>query len=405
MEQEKIIRKTRSYSINVAGGKVDSLRLQEDLKTVIRAYEDGKVGIAGRIGEGDDGALLTEAQKKLAQNISYPCVLSEGVVREEDASTPIIPEKEFVRTVKRLIDRLNARFPDFIFSNKINMEELETEYSNGRGTRLKYKGNNLILSLVIKEKTSANIMDLDYSLSQKSYDEEAILSDVGKLLNVYGNKVPFPEEELPVVIETSVVQYALSHIVAELYVSGSSLFNGKLGQKIFDEKVNLLIDRSPENRENIPFFDAEGTINPDDKFYFIKEGVLCGLATYKRSAQSFSLPLSGSAGAEFDSVPSFGFGGIKAETGGVKLSQVVKGKAIYIAVAPGGDMTPDGVIATPVMLAYLYDNGKLVGTLSDFGISASIFDLLGKDLIAVAENDVFSFKKEDVIVAHVKIDR
>ena len=35
MEQEKIINRETSYSVNVAGGKVDSLRVKEDLKTVI----------------------------------------------------------------------------------------------------------------------------------------------------------------------------------------------------------------------------------------------------------------------------------------------------------------------------------------------------------------------------------
>ena len=70
MEQEKIINRETSYSVNVAGGKVDSLRVKEDLKTVIRGYEDCKIGVAGRIGEGEDNALLEEAKAKLSQNIA-----------------------------------------------------------------------------------------------------------------------------------------------------------------------------------------------------------------------------------------------------------------------------------------------------------------------------------------------
>ncbi|MDE7093745.1 MAG: hypothetical protein K2O52_02420, partial [Oscillospiraceae bacterium] len=73
MEHEKLTIKETSYSVNIAGGKVDSLRVKQDLKTVIRVYEDGKIGIAGRIGEGDDKALFEEAKEKLAQNIAYPC--------------------------------------------------------------------------------------------------------------------------------------------------------------------------------------------------------------------------------------------------------------------------------------------------------------------------------------------
>lgn len=61
MEHEKLTIKETSYSVNVSGSKVDSLRVKQDLKTVIRVYDDGKIGVAGRIGEGDDGALLEEA--------------------------------------------------------------------------------------------------------------------------------------------------------------------------------------------------------------------------------------------------------------------------------------------------------------------------------------------------------
>lgn len=405
MEQEKIIDVTRSYSVNIAGGRVDSLRIREDKETVIRVYEDGKIGVAGAVGAADEAALAEEAKARLAQNIPYPCALAEGKVREENAVTEIIPVRAFVKTIKHLIARLNEQYPDFIFSNKINLEEVETDYRNSKGTHYNYKGNNLVSMLVIKEKASGNIMDLDYCFTQKFYDEDAVVADIGKLLNVYGNKLALPEEDLPVIIDTSVVQYALSHLIAEMYVSGSSLFNGKLGQKIFDGKVNILTDRSPDNRHNTPFFDAEGTVNEGDKFYFIKDGVFSGLITYKRSAANFNLPLSGGANADFDAVPSFGANGFKVDAGGVKLSELVKGKAIYIAVASGGDMTPDGNVATPVMLAYLYENGALVGTLSNFGISANLFDFLGKDLIGVAENDLFEVREETVLVAKFKINR
>ena len=96
MEQEKIINKSTSYSVNISGGKVDSLRITEDVKTVIRVYEDGKIGIAGRIGEGDDNALLEEAKSKLAQNIAYPCNLTENGKREVNKVKKIIPAKDYV---------------------------------------------------------------------------------------------------------------------------------------------------------------------------------------------------------------------------------------------------------------------------------------------------------------------
>ena len=58
------------------------------------------------------------------------------------------------------------------------------------------------------------------------------------------------------------------------------------------------------------------------------------------------------------------------------------------------------------MLAYLYEDGKLVGTLPEFSLSGSLFDVFGKDYLGAAENDIFSFaNKEKVLVTKLKFNR
>ena len=407
MEQERIITRSTTYSMNLAASRAESLRINEDMEKVVRVYEDGKIGVAACVGDEADENLVSRAKNALGQGIPYPCSLTEGCVRHEDGRGTILEPKDFLKTISRLTERLNKAYPDFIFSNKVMLGEEETSYTNSKGTDLSYHGNYFVLFLVIKEKASANIMDLDYSAVQSYYDEDAIVSDIGKLLNVYNNKLPLPEEELPVILSVQeVAPYALREMVAEGYMSGTSLFKGKLGEKVFDEKFSLLTDRAPGNRGCYPFFDAEGTMKEGDKFYFVKEGVFEGVATCKRTAQMFSLPLSGAASSSFDSVPAAGFGGVTVASTHANLSDIVKGKAIYVAVTSGGDMTPDGTLGLPVMLAYLYEDGKLVGTLPEFSLSASIFDVFGKDFAGAAENDIFSFaNKEKVLVTKFRVNR
>ena len=402
MEQEKLTYKETSYSVSISGGKVDSLRVNENLKTVIRVYEDGKIGVAGAIGECDEKALLQEAKSKLAQNIAYPCNLTENGKREVDRLKEIIPPEDYVKTIKKLIARLNKCYPDFVFSNKINMGEEEIVYENSKNTKFVYRGSDIGGALVIKDKASANIMDLGYGFVKNSYDEDKIVSDIGKLLKVYHNKVEMPKEDLPVIINTmEVVRYGADHMVAEMYESGSSLLSGKLGQKIFNEKVSILTDRGNQER-SLPFFDAEGVVNENDKFYFVKNGVFSGLATYKRSAANFNLPLSGGGYAPFDEVPQPSFVGFKMENTD-SLKNLVKGRAIFVWETSGGDVTPDGTVGLPVQLAYLYEDGKLLGRLPEFGIQGNISDFLGKDFIGVARDDTFAFSDDSVLVAKFKI--
>lgn len=406
MENEKIIEKSTGYGLNIAGSKVDSLRLKEDLQTVVRVYGNGQIGVAGRKGECADKELFEEAESNLSKNIAYPCLLSEGGNRSVDIRKTVIPAGEFVKTIKKLMARLEKTYPDFIFANKIKMDEREISYRNSKGADYFYANRMLTVALTIKEKSSANIMDLFYGATVGKYNEDEIVEDIGKLLNVYGNKLAMPEEDLPVIINyADALQYALSHLTAEMYSSGASLFNGKLGEKVFDGKVNVFSDRAPADDKLTAFFDAEGVVNENDKFYYVKDGVLCGLATYKRSAQTLNLPLSGGGYAEFDGVPSASFEGVTIGETAKSLKDIVKGKAIHVCYCSGGDMTPDGTLGIPVQLAYLYDNGKLVGTLPEFSVSANIFDLLGKDFCGVAKDDVFSCGQDTVIVGKFKINR
>ena len=165
--------------------------------------------------------------------------------------------------------------------------EEETFYTNSRGTDFSYRGNYFVLDIVIKAKSSANIMDLYYGAIQSYYNEDAIVEDIGKLLNVYNKKLPLPEEELPVILSVQeAAPYALREMTAEGYMSGTSLLKGRLGEKVFNEKFSLLTDRAPRNRGCYPFFDAEGTEKEGDKFCFVKEGGCEGLATRKRTAQA-----------------------------------------------------------------------------------------------------------------------
>ncbi len=405
MEKQKLVDGTRSFAATLAAGEVASLRMNEDETTVIRCYRDGCVGIAGRIGEGDDAELENQACAALAQRIPYPSSLCGGDTRHEDFSREIIAEKDFLGTVKHLAARLKKTFPDFIFSDKIFLENAFAEYKDSAGTDYRFADSVFCAGLMIKSVKSANIMDLSYGARRNYYDEDAVIADISALLDVYQVKLPMPEERIPIIIDSSAVIYILEHLTAELYSGGASIFAGKIGQKIFADDVSILLDRTPGKNPAVAFFDDEGVTLPDDKFYFVKDGVFSGLATYRRTAAALNLPLSGCGYAKFDGVPvCSNFRSIEMETGGKKLSQVLKGRGIYVSVTSGGDMTPDGNIAMPVMLAYLYDNGKLIGTLPEFGISGNVFDILGKNLVAVAKNDIFRFKEENVIVSYFNID-
>ena len=65
------------------------------------------------------------------------------------------------------------------------------------------------------------------------------------------------------------------------------------------------------------------------------------------------------------------------------------GKSVYVIIASGGDVTPEGRYASPVQMAYLMEDGKLAGRLPNLNISGEFFDIFGKDYVGSVHNVPF----------------
>jgi len=72
-----------------------------------------------------------------------------------------------------------------------------------------------------------------------------------------------------------------------------------------------------------------------------------------------------------------------------------------IAIASGGDFTPDGKFATPVQVSYLTDGVKLLGRLPELTIKGSLFDFFGRDFIGVSSDKLYLSGNERMLVTRL----
>ncbi len=404
MKTEKIINKTTSKCINVVASKVESLRINNDLENTVRVYDKGTIGVDGRLGNADFSEMETAAKTKLAQGIAYPETHEEAKTISIDTTKQIFGEKDFIPKMSSLLDRLAKENPEFLFSNKIMLNSTETVYENSDGAALSYKGNQFMLSLAIKYKGSANIMDEFYGCEDDCFDEDKICRDVKMQCDAFLRNLPqIDEDEVTVIGNFEPFQYAIQHFIADLYFNKSSILDGKLGQRVFNETLNVVVDRSPERQINIPFFDAEGVVNREYVNSVIKNGVLQTLVTTKKSAIQYDTANLGSASASYNGVPQAGMGGFDVTSTAENLAQLIKGKTIFLSNTSGGDMTPSGDISMPSIVSYLFEDGKLLGKLPEFTITGNLFDILGKDFIGVCEHGLYEFGRRKYFVYKAKL--
>ncbi|MBP5209864.1 MAG: hypothetical protein J6125_03275 [Clostridia bacterium] len=402
MEKEYIRNTNLSVAVNITGGKIDSFREVEKTTGTVRVYEKGRIGVAGCLGEPDENELTARAKEALAFGIPYPCKLDGPLELEDLREEEILPIPALIPTMQSLLDRLGEACPRFAFSNKIEMSYRKTEYRNSAGRRLVSSGRELSVGLIVQNRGSGNLFDTFLTWTGTRFDADALLANFREQYDAFYTPADIEPGRYPVIAEPSeLMARFFMHFSADLYAAGASLVSGKRGQKVFADTLSLRDDMNPATSCGVCFFDDEGCVAPDYRPTLVENGVLTGLLTTKKTAGQYGLPNLGTASSAYDGVPGIGFHRLYADPTAKTLGELVPGKAVYVVVASGGDATPDGHFATPVQMAYLMENGRLVGRLPELNIGGGFFDLFGKDYVGTVhgepwENSILSACVMDV---------
>ena len=401
MEKEFIKETQHSITLNVTAGQIDSYRELEKTTGTVRVYENGCIGVAGCLGEPDEEALTAQAKEALAFGIPYPCRLEGAAEIIETHDREIVPAAELIPVMTGFLARLGAQCPKMAFTNKISLVHWKKEYRNSLGRHLLSAGASLSIALIGQNRGSGNLMDMAFAWQGDDFDADMILAEFKRQYDAFYIPADIEAGRLPVVaMPQDLFGAGLQHFIGDLYAAGASLLSGRLGEKVFSEKLTFCDDMNPDSSFETCFFDAEGCAAKDYRPVLVENGVLKSLLTTKKTAEQYGLPNPGTADAPYDGVPSVGFHGCFLARTAESLKELVPGKAVLMIIASGGDMTPDGHFATPVQVAFLLEDGKLAGRLPGISVGGNFFDMLGKDYIGTAYD--WPFKK--VQLAAVMMD-
>lgn len=384
MKNEIISISRKETSIKLQASEINSIRVKDIERNAVRVYKDGKIGISGAVGSSSIEELTKQGIANLSSNIKYPYELESNKVDHRNYIEKQYSEKELMTLTKTILESFNNEFNDFIFSESLKTVEIDYKFTNSEGLDLRYQDAYLDFGLIVKAKKSSNLFDTFTGWQGRSFDLNKYLSTAKQQLLAERNKVDLPKNnKVPVffVSPDSLSQFLNKQLNGEIYGNKSSLFDNKIGEKLFNDKLTLIQNKDPKTSYT-SFFDLEGVTNEIDKVPLIEKGVLKRVFTDKKNAKKFKLEHTGSAIGGYDDIPSLGSTTIEPEIDSKDIKKSLNNKlAILVLVAAGGEFNADGNYATPVQASYLFDGEKLIGKLPDFNMSNDIYNMLGDDYI------------------------
>ena len=392
MKKEFITMRIKESAARVQNSEVTAVRVKDITRKGVRVYQDGKIGIAGVVGDAPEDVLLQGAMQNLNAGIAYPYPLTQNLKDHRCYNEQPMSSQELLEQAEGVLQILQKDYPDFAFSESISSIEQIVQMRNSEGLDLEYKDAVFALSLILKERATANLFDGALFCLTRDFDPDKFWDFNRSFLEAYRNKVELPEGDvLPVFMwDLSVLQSFLGRALhGERFARGSSLFSGKLGEQLFAEKVTIELNRDPATRIK-PFFDTEGVVIPNDRLALVENGRLTAVLADKKTADTYGLAHTGAATGDYDDPPTIDGahgGSLSFKTDSEDIAAVLQGRpAVFALLCSGGDFTADGSFATPVQVSFLFDGERLVGKLPEFAVRSNLFRMLGEDYIGTFEN-------------------
>ena len=402
MKKEFITVSEKETVLRIQACKIEAVRSKDIVKKGVRVYEGGKIGISGAVGDISDDVLVERAVENLATNIAYDYELESNITEARNYNKNPMTAKTLIDHTESILEELRTNYSDFDFFENVGIREKKVEMRNTEGLHLTYEDAMFSLSLVLKEKGGPNVFDGFLVYQGRTFDRDAFWRQNHEILNAYRTKVSLPEgEKLPVfMLNFDVLTYLLGRSLnGENYATGSSLFKGKLGETLFDSRVNVY-QWGDSKAIFEPFFDSEGCLTKGDKLPLIENGKLNSVFTDKRVAKLYNLPHTGAASGEYDGMPTLFMPPLRLDVDTTDIQKTLGGQlAVLVVIAAGGDFTTDGDFASPVQVAFLFDGKNILGKLPEFGVRSNLYKLLGEDYIGTFENPLY-FTEDSVIHGH-----
>jgi len=410
MNIEKYVTHYVENAVKIVQTEISSVRKKDIEKTSVRLYDGVNMGVAGALGKCDEEVLYERAEKSLKLNIPYPYSPAAANEREEHFESDLQDELVLLEETADILERLREQQPKFSFSHIFKSSKLESMIENDLGLKLKSCRESVSLALVVKDKSSSNIIDAVTGYEGRRFNKKGFLDLTSMICDAFSNQIDeFTDGTYPVVFSSDDGTYLkkmYESLHGMLFGSGSSLLSGKIGQKVFSPDFTLYQTRRAADGFSGAFFDYEGTFNSDERFALIEDGVLIAPYTDKKTASTFKLPLTGAAGGEYDGLPELGFPLLKIKESERTAKQLLNDRmGIFILIASGGDFTPDGHFASPVQLAFLFDGERFLGRLPELSVSSSLQEMFGRDFAGVSRDDMFELENTKVTVMNMSVER
>lgn len=379
---------SESTQITFEAGELKSSLVEETSGVALRALVDGRVGFTASSGRSDPAILVerTVASARFGEplDLTLPGQLPAAEISTFDPTLSEVPLERLVAIGREIIAILHAADPDGKIDVDIERTSGRSWLHNSAGARVDQTASGLYISmsmervrgddvLMVGDGTAATGLTDDYRAVAERVASRVVSANKGASIDSGRMPVLFTPSGSILLLLPLLMALNGQHVQR-----GTSPLANRLGEQIMDPRLTLWDDPTLPGRPASAAYDDEGV--PTRRKALIREGVAETFLYDLKTAALMGTESTGNGARSLFSLPSPSTANLVLEAGDKPLADMVAsishGLLVDELLGLGQGNPLSGAFSNPVGLAYVIEDGEIVGRVKDVTLAGNVYDVL-----------------------------
>ena len=396
-EQVEVVNlQSEKTTVDYEANQLKTCTITETKGTAVRVIRKGRLGFAASSDEKAMEKLAVNALESAAYgdqaNFSLPATQPAPAVHTFDQAIAGLSISRLVEMGKEILDLVLCVEPQARCNISLERSLVSSNICNHTGLDISFKTSPLALGFEIDRIEGNDVLILYDQLGTTLWEETYLdfARRLVKKLEQARTITTIRPGRMPVLFAPAgalALGLPLSRgLNGKEVFKGTSPMKGKIGEKLFDEKITILDDGTIDGKFASAAYDDEGV--PHRRNVLLEKGVLKGFIYDLKTAAQSRVDSTGNAARSLFNPPEPALTNFVIQPGETPLKDILAGIDQGILVEDllgiGQGNIISGAFSNPLALAFKIEKGEIVGRVKDLSIAGNIYDLL-KNVAAISQ--------------------
>jgi len=385
-----------SMSVSFEDNRLKEITAHQSRGVGLRVIHEGRIGFAATTDLRDPARLveMAEASVRFGDEAEFDLPGAAEVAPPEtwDDDIPAVTPEQMVEMGRAGLEMSRAANPDYLFSGGVGRSVHSQRLLNTAGLDHEFSSTHMGASAYIQEVSDDGMLGV-YETRGRGRRIDGLLDLTRTALDKAAQSariVQVQRERMPVLFTAKALGTLLGPLGVALngkhVLKGSSVLRGREGEQILDPRISVVDDPTVPHSPGACALDDEGT--PAVRRALFDGGVLGGFFTDRQTAGLLGWAPSGNGFRSYATRPNPGTTNTIIAAGDTPESEIVAGlkRGLIVDQVLGGGQSNmlAGEFSVNVDLAWLVEDGRVVGRVKDCMVAGNVYELMKDNVEAIS---------------------